>query len=195
MTVPVGKRIILDLCGGTGAWSRPYAEAGYDVRVITLPFYPLFDNKPGDVRDFEPPADVYGILAAPPCDQFSLARRNAKTEADFAAGMETVNACLYIIWKCRLVNKLQFWALENPVGYLRQFLGKAPYRFEHWEFGDNAYKPTDIWGYFNFPRKVITEKPKARLMKTAQAVNGLNRKAIRAITPQGFAKAFYKANQ
>jgi len=25
-------RIILDLCGGTGAWSLPYKEAGYDVR-------------------------------------------------------------------------------------------------------------------------------------------------------------------
>lgn len=33
------KKIILDLCGGTGAWSRPYKENGYDVRVITLPDY------------------------------------------------------------------------------------------------------------------------------------------------------------
>lgn len=31
------NKIILDLCGGTGAWSRPYKEAGYDVRLITLP--------------------------------------------------------------------------------------------------------------------------------------------------------------
>lgn len=23
-------KIILDLCGGTGAWSKPYAEAGYE---------------------------------------------------------------------------------------------------------------------------------------------------------------------
>jgi len=34
-TKPVNERIILDLCGGTGAWSRPYAEAGYDVRLVT----------------------------------------------------------------------------------------------------------------------------------------------------------------
>lgn len=34
-------KIILDLCGGTGAWSQPYAEAGYDVRVITLPDYDI----------------------------------------------------------------------------------------------------------------------------------------------------------
>ena len=30
------SKIILDLCGGTGAWSEPYKEAGYDVKVITL---------------------------------------------------------------------------------------------------------------------------------------------------------------
>ncbi len=35
------KKIILDLCGGTGAWSKPYADAGYDVRVITLPDYDI----------------------------------------------------------------------------------------------------------------------------------------------------------
>ena len=40
-------KIILDLCGGTGAWSAPYKDAGYDVRVITLPEY--------DVRDYTPP--------------------------------------------------------------------------------------------------------------------------------------------
>ncbi len=32
-------KIILDLCGGTGSWSKPYKEAGYDVRLITLPEY------------------------------------------------------------------------------------------------------------------------------------------------------------
>lgn len=51
-------RIILDLCGGTGSWSRPWKEAGYDVRNITLPEY--------DVLTYIPPKEVYGILAAPP---------------------------------------------------------------------------------------------------------------------------------
>lgn len=29
--------MILDLCGGTGMWSKPYKDDGYDVRVLTLP--------------------------------------------------------------------------------------------------------------------------------------------------------------
>lgn len=188
-------KIILDLCGGTGAWSKPYADAGYDVRIITLPHLPLFESIPGDVTTFDPPADVHGILAAPPCTMFSLARQNAKTPRDFATGMEIVNACLNVIWKCRLKSKLAFWALENPKGYLRQFLGKAPYEFQHWEFGDNGWKFTEIWGYFNFPKKTIAKKPgPQRKWNRVQAVNGLNRKAIRAITPAGFAQAFFKAN-
>lgn len=38
------SKLILDLCGGTGSWSKPYKEAGYDVRVITLPHYDLFET-------------------------------------------------------------------------------------------------------------------------------------------------------
>ena len=53
------NKIILDLCGGTGSWSKSYRDNGYDVRNITLPKY--------DVRLYEPPKNVYGILAAPPC--------------------------------------------------------------------------------------------------------------------------------
>ncbi len=58
-------KIILDLCGGTGAWSKPYKDAGYDVRLITLPEY--------DVLNYEPPDKVHGVLAAPPCTHFSIA--------------------------------------------------------------------------------------------------------------------------
>lgn len=56
-------KVILDLCEGTGAWSQDYAAAGYDRRIITLPKF--------DVRDYSPPANVYGILAAPPCTEFT----------------------------------------------------------------------------------------------------------------------------
>ena len=67
-------KIILDLCGGTGAWSKPYKDAGYDVRVITLP--------EGDVKGYYSLlkcgqlclGNIYGILAAPPCGQFSFAK-------------------------------------------------------------------------------------------------------------------------
>jgi len=190
------KKIILDLCGGTGAWSRPYEDAGYDVRVITFP-----DD---DVRTFNPPNNVYGILAAPPCTMFSLARTRAKRPRDFGEGMETVIACLNIIWHCRYKDKLAFWALENPMGYLRQFLGRPPFTFNPCDFEEPYTKKTDLWGYFKEPTKKpykLTKEEEAacainnRRLPSISDFTGSKQAARRAVTPTGFAKAFFKANQ
>ena len=202
-------KIILDLCGGTGSWSRPYKAAGYDVRVITLPEY--------DVRTYNPPENVYGILAAPPCTEFSLAKNGSHGSRDFQAGMEVVESCLQIIWQCRMHGSLKFWALENPVGYLRQFLGRPHYTFYQWWFGDTGIKRTDIWGYFREPVQKVKERPddpyyvkqyksgkKNQFAWAAPAcpewakdyINSCpdKRAALRAITPPGFAQAFFRAN-
>ncbi len=177
------KKIILDLCGGTGAWSRPYADAGYDVRNITLPDY--------DVREYRPPENVYGILAAPPCNEFSLAKGNQLR--DFEAGMDIVKYCLIIIWEAHPT----FWCLENPRGFLRQFLGKPPLTIRYWWFGGCMNKPTDLWGYYNFPKRRYTEPPEL-LEKVKNLANpywdGIP-KSKRAITPPGFAQAFFESNK
>jgi len=177
------NKVILDLCGGTGAWSRPHVKAGYDVRNITLPDY--------DVRTYEPPDNVYGILAAPPCNEFSLAKGNQPR--DFKKGMEIVKACLQIIWQS---HPLVFWCLENPRGFLRQFLGKPPLTIRYWEFGDGLDKPTDLWGYFNFPKKKYSQ-PAGLLKKVRSLPGGTDeeRQLARAITSPGFAQAFFEANR
>jgi hypothetical protein len=197
------QKIILDLCGGTGSWSRPYREAGYDVRLITLPGY--------DVLEYSPPQGVYGILAAPPCTEFSLAKNGCKRARNFADALKVVDACLKIIWQCRIQGTLKFWAVENPVGYLRQFLGRPCFTFEQWQFGESKIKRTDVWGYFNEPaRAVKTRPPDLMRLSPKERYNArdwsrmapppeyahlkLGRAALRAITPPGFAKAFFKRN-
>ena len=135
------KTIILDLCGGTGSWSKPWREAGFEVHVITLPdydvtkgfvtnghlYFPKLTGADGERPSLKIDIDkIYGIFAAPPCTMFSFARTTAKTPRDFDKGMETVQACLKIIWSIRKAEKIHFWALENPHGFLDQFLGKPP---------------------------------------------------------------------
>jgi hypothetical protein len=195
-------KIILDLCGGTGSWSRPYLEAGYDVRLVTLPEY--------DVLNYTPPKNVYGILAAPPCTEFSLAKNSRPR--NFQGALNVVNACLNIIWNCLLQNKLKYWAMENPVGYLRQFLGEPHFTFEQWQFGALKIKKTDIWGYFNNPKPIVeVRQPDLIYMSPKGRHNArdwskmncppeyvhlkLDRAALRAITPPGFSKAFFRENQ
>lgn len=193
LSKPVKERIILDLCGGTGAWSKPYKDAGYDVRVITLP--------ETDVRTYEPPKGVYGILAAPPCTMFSLARTTAKTPRDLDAGLVAVRACMEIVWKA----KPKFWVMENPKGLLRKFMGKPAFEFDASEFGEDYNKHTDLWGYFKLPKKSgeyirykSTDKNTRKLpsIPTDYKIDtNMTKVAIRrSITPAGFAKAFKDSN-
>lgn len=181
-------KIILDLCGGTGAWSKPYKDAGYDVRLVTLPDV--------DVLTYKPPKNVYGILAAPPCTEFSFAKTTAPR--DFKEGLKTVEACQRIIFECQIDSKLAFWALENPRGFLQRFLGRPPYQFEQWWFGNDRVKRTHLWGYFNEPKRTVFDRPefvqRAKHNKNALWYSNASAKQ-RAITPEGFAKAFFEANK
>lgn len=195
------KKIILDLCGGTGAWSRPYVDAGYDVRNITLPDY--------DVRTYNPVENIYmpgiyGILAAPPCTQFSFARArmtNLKKPRNLEAGMGLIIACLRIIWECQYkIEKesakkttLKFWALENPGGFLKYFLGKPVYTFNPWDFGDMYKKKTFLWGWFDEPKKTWFVKPDVPKFGYDKRIK--SNQESRSVTPPGFAKAFFEANQ
>lgn len=180
-------RIILDLCGGTGAWSEPYRQAGYDVRLITLPEH--------DVMTYVPPGRVHGVLAAPPCTEFAVSGARwwkNKPEWLLAQAREVVDACMKIIVDTGPV----WWALENPVGRLRQFIGKPSWSFQPWEYGDNQFKRTLIWGTARRPNPTVTKKPprtneNQRVWRMAPSPE---RAVLRSVTPAGFARAFFEAN-
>lgn len=192
--------------------------------MITLPEYDLFevemDEESGTIRMYNRTKkekeeikanEVYGILAAPTCTMFSLARTTAKTERDLKGGMKLVRKCLEIIWFTRWQNDstLKFWALENPQGYMRQFLGKPPLTFNPCDYGDTYTKKTDLWGFYNLPKtkkREMTEEEKQRCKINKRILpelpegyvmpEGWNRMAARrSMTSEKFAIAFYKANR
>ena len=197
------KKIILDLCGGTGAWSKPYKDNGYDVRLITLPDY--------DVRLYQMPENVYGILAAPPCTHLAISGARwwkGKGESALLEGLAVVDACIRIIY----LAKPKFWALENPVGRLPKYLGKCNYTFQPYEYGDPWTKRTCIWGVHNRPIKIPVEPVGQWTGRADQKgivdhpeylppdwVHKLppspDRARLRSITPAGFARAFFKVNK
>jgi hypothetical protein len=182
------EKIILDLCGGTGAWSKPYSEAGYEVRVV--------DIKSGDdVRLFKKPNDiVYGILAAPDCTHFAGSGARwwkEKGERALLDGLSVVDACLRIIIACNPA----FWALENPVGRLWQYLGLPVMYFNPCDYGDPYTKKTCLWGKFNRPQKTPVEPTEGSKLWRMYGGKSDRTKTMRSITPPGFAKAFFEANQ
>jgi len=193
------NKIILHLCADIGSDSTPYKEAGYDVRLI---------GKEIGVENYSPPKDVYGIIANPPCTQFSFARTKIKSPRDLRFGMSTVYHCLRIIWECQYdtattakKTSLKFWMLENPFGLLRRFLGNPALIYHPYEFGDNYKKRTCVWGFFKIPTKrpILCDKPKFdRLLNHEIHYKGnehLTRTERRSICSPGFAKAFFNANK
>jgi hypothetical protein len=195
------RKIILDLCGGTGSWSVSYAEAGYDVRVITLPEFDIFD--------YEPPDNVYGILAAPPCTDFSIAGTHtwkAKDESGSTTkSLAVVKRCFEIIENCR---GLKFYALENPIGRLQRFIGKPSIKLNFMDFGCTYSKYIQLWGRFKIPMgqcyNTKSIKKFDRLLYQDMTplppdydysgAGMTKRAAQRSITYRGFAEAFFRAN-
>ena len=178
-------KVILDLCCGTGSWSRPYKDAGYYVRVIDL-------RHGNDVRLLElPDYPVHGVLAAPPCTH--LAGSGARWWADkgdkpLLWNLSVVDACLRIV----IGVQPKWWALENPVGRLRKYLGPPQLYFHPCDYGDPYTKRTCLWGNFKHPvRQPVepTEGSKMHRLPPSQ-----ERAVLRSITPPGFARAFFEAN-
>lgn len=186
-------KTILSLFDYSGNWPKYYKENGYNVLQVDLKHdLSVLDLQPEDIPD-----DVYGILAAPPCTDFSGSGaqywKTKDEDGRTAASLALVDKTLEIIEWC----DPHFWALENPVGRLsklRQQLGDPWYFQPHW-FGDPYTKKTGLWGKFNkdLPRNDVKPDPNNWIMKLGGKSE--KTKELRSMTPLGFAKAFYEANK
>lgn len=187
-------KTIISLCDYTGNWCKPYRDAGYTVIQV--------DVKHGqDVRLMRWPGVVYGILAAPPCTMFAVAgNRWTRSDEEIREALSVVDACLRLVVVCQPV----FWALENPTGKLKQYLGEPTFRFNPCDYGDAYTKRTCLWGQFNAPKPSQRVDPIEVLpgyhridayLKSQGHSLGTHRAALRSMTPMGFAQAFFEANQ
>ena len=135
-------KTILHLCADTGSDTKPFQDDP-EFKVI------LVGSKIG-VENYHGSAEVYGIIANPPCLEFSRARHGGKARLG-EHGMELVKECQRIISEC---PNLKFWAIENPAtGALRNYLGKPNYEYQPWWYGSPWTKKTALWGNFNIPER------------------------------------------
>ena len=193
-------KTILSLFDYSGAWSKPYRAAGYNVIQV--------DIKLGiDILtwDYHSPTDVYGILIAVPCTDFASSGARWFVEKD--ADGRTGQSILLVKKSLEIVNYFNpvFWALENPVGRIARLvpeLGKAALIFNPCDFGDNWTKRTCLWGKFNQPVKRPVEPvyhysngKRSSWLWANLGGKSEKTKELRSITPSSFAQAFYEANQ
>ena len=176
-------QVILSLCDGLGSWSQPYVDNDYDVIRVDL-------NAGHDVRLLQLPAKpIHGVLAAPPCTMFANSgARWPRTPEQMLDALSVVDACLRII----MVTEPVWWVLENPHGKLSRYLGPPRMTFQPNDYGDDYTKLTCLWGRFTEPAR--TPVPAVAGSRMHFLPPGPERAALRSVTPEGFARAFYEAN-
>lgn len=199
-------KTILHLCADTGSDSKPYRDNGYEVILV---------GKDIGVENYHPPKNVHGIIANPPCTEFSTARTNGKArnpKEGFA-----------LVWEClRIINetKPEWYVIENPAtGVLKHFLGAPKYQYEPWYYGRPWSKKTALWGKFNIPNRIYSnwedvpkldglytrpgrQKPSLAFMHKSHvkaipefsAFSPDSDMEFRSLCSQKFAKAFYNVN-
>lgn len=175
------EKVILSLFDYSGNWSEPYREAGYKVVQIDK------DLNGQDVRLYNHEGPVYGVLAAPPCTVFSKASGSRqRTETEMLEAVGCMDAVMRIVYKA----KPAFWAVENPQGRMKQWLGEPVLKFQPFHYGDPYSKYSYLWGSFNAPE--VQQLEPVESDRTTNSGWGMR---SRSNTPKGFSRKFFEANR
>lgn len=196
--------VVLSLFDLTGSWSDPWAEAGYEVYTFDIQSNPYV----GDITNFGTDffqdlfnmfsgKEVHAILAACPCTDFassgsrhfSAKDKDGRTYSSIQLVQATLDAIQYF--------KPSVWAIENPVGRIEKMNGLPPWSlsFDPYHFGEDYTKKTLLWGRMNADLPIAPTEPTAgSKMHSQYGGSSIETKNARSETPEGFAYAFFDAN-
>ncbi len=112
-------KIIISLFDYSGTWSLSYRLAGYRVLMI--------DSKLGiNIYDFNfkslPRTMVHGILAAPPCTDFTKAGANLWVAKDLNGTTKKSLKLIYRTFDIIDYFNTTWWVLEQPPGRLETLI-------------------------------------------------------------------------
>lgn len=203
-------KTIISLFDFTGNWSKPWKDAGYE--VVQVDIKNGIDILNWDYKN-EVKGEVVGILAAVPCTDYAVSGARWFKDKDIDGRTEQSQKLVAKTKEIIDYYNPNWWVIENPVSRihnLNPWMGKPKFRFHPYEFAGFAddkeseqySKKTVLWGKFNNPIKnelpcLDTERihqPK-RVDGSYIGWNTEECKTARQITPQGFSRAFYLANE
>jgi hypothetical protein len=202
---------VISLCDFSGTWSQPYRDAGYNVIQVD----PKLDNgdallwpskrsqQPRYPREYADIADyigrVYAVLHAPVCQYFSgSGAKHPRTDAEIIQGLALVDAG----YRIATITDAKVFCMENPVGKLKKWIGEPVMRFHPSDYAGwadvpdyEAYtKRTCLWGWFQEPERKPVKPIHGSKLWRMYGGKSERTKELRSITPQGFARAFFAAN-
>lgn len=196
------KGIVLSLCDRTGVMVEPWLQAGYECWIVDIQ-HPRGTHRDGrlyrvgcDVRSFQPSYDEGIVFAFPPCTHLANSGNRYKRDK----GLEALYEALGLVLACKRICEASDapWMLENPVGSLSTYWREPDFTFHPWEYTTpKEKKRTCIWAGNNFiipPKEVLTE-PLDVKESCWKASPSKDRADIRSVTPEGWARAVFQANE
>lgn len=198
-------RIVLSLCDRTGVMVQPWLDAGYECWIVDTR-HPPGVHRDGalvrvgaDVAGWLPPRRDYRIaFSFPPCT--NLASSGARWFKD--KGLAGLADALRVVEACRDICEWTEapWMLENPHGTLSTYWRKSDHSFDPCDFGawvdGDAYtKRTHLWvggGFVMPPRRPVAPTLGSKMHLLGQTDD---RADLRSVTPAGFARAVFEANE
>lgn len=189
---------------------KPWVDNGYRAVLLDIQHpqgierHGAITTIGGDIRESIKYLDVFPkpdmIFCFPPCTHFAVSGARwwaGKGEEVLKEAKELVRACFDIID----MHSHTPYMFENPVGRLKDFIGKPTFYFHPNEYGgylqpagDFYTKKTGIWCSPNFV--IPTKKPVFPFegSKMHRIPPSPDRANLRSATPMGFARAVYEAN-
>lgn len=214
------NEVILSLFDVTGQWSQPYRDAGYHVIQYDIKSgndLMKFGDWMMDVEEqISEGREIVGILAAPPCttyassgarwwseihdkkDRAAIEKTFGKVWAAdfFESPVDYANALVAVVKLIVEQADPKFYAMENPVGRIQSQnqLPDALLSFDPSNFGNPYTKRTLLWGEFDTDLPTANVEPTLGSLIHKLRGDDPKQKAQRSETPDGFAYAFFMAN-
>ena len=205
-------KVLISLFDHSGNWSKYYEDNGWHVvRVDIKNGIDIMDWNPLPLLHLDPySTPEFGILAAVPCTDYALCGAKWFSEKDKDGRTEQSQKLLQrtkeIIDFFDNERLLKFWAIENPasrIHKLNPWMGNPLHKFQPFHYA--GYDPipvnsqygkfTWLWGKFNIPIKNELPCLLSGMDRHSQwGGKSEKTKELRSVTPLGFARAFYEAN-
>jgi hypothetical protein len=184
---------------------QPWLDAGYRAIIVDVQHAPGIHQSGNlyrigcDVRTYNP-GDIRPVIwfAFPPCTHLANSGNRYKSRAD--KGLEALYEALSLVIACKRICEASGvpWMLENPIGSLSTYWRKPDATFHPWEYTTpKEKKRTCLWAGNNFviPQKEVLVEPPDVKESTWKMPPSADRGDKRSITPEGFARAVFAANE
>ena len=185
---------------------QPWLDAGYECWIVDVQ-HPSGMSRVGgnlvkvgcNVQHFDIQLATTArviTFAFPPCTHLANSGNRYKRDK----GLEALHDALGLVIACKRICEASDapWMIENPIGSLSTYWREPDATFHPWEYTTpKEKKRTCLWVGNNFviPQKEVFTEPPDVKESCWKAPPSKDRGDLRSITPEGFARAVFAANE